>query len=336
MADIAPNVPSIVAPTNGTTLDYTVIQTFSWVFSDPDVGDTQSAFDFQYRIIGTSTWTTIHSVSPNNFYQTIANTFVAGNYEWQVRTYDSIGTVGPWTASNFFTAATTPTGLSIISPANNSTAPASLTLTWSTPFQTSYQVRRVGDISGAPDLSTIYYDTGEIFTTSTRSLVVSFPVSGRYENLQVRIKTSGLWSAWVNVRLNVSYIQPSPGTVAVVANNANGSLAITTTPATVGSGEPTPVSVDIYVRALGDPGVGIRIAAAQPPSGTFNWYGPASGITYAIRTLTTGSNGSQRWSATVYVTGIDGGAPSGTTYIKNIDGGNPSTINLTSKDGGAP
>ena len=336
MADTAPNVPSIVAPTSGSTLDYTLTQTFAWVFSDPDVGDTQSAFDFQYRILGAGSWTTINAVSPNNFYQVAASTFVAGSYEWQVRTYDSIGTVGPWTPSNFFTAATTPTGLTITSPANNSSARATITLVWSDTAQTSYQVRRVGDISSLPDTGTIYYDTGEVFSTVTRSLVVAFPVSNRYENLQVRIKNSGLWSAWSNVRLNVSYTQPSPGTVAVTPNNANGSLAITTTPATVGGGEPTPVSVDIYVRVLGDPTVGIRIAAAQPPSGTYNWFGPASGVTYAVRTLTTGSNGAQRWSATVYVTGIDGGAPSGTTFIKNIDGGNPSSINITSKDGGAP
>lgn len=336
MADNPPNVPSIVAPITGAVLDYTAVQTFSWVFSDPDVGDSQSAFDVQYRIVGSGTWTTVSSTTPNNYFQAPANTFVAGNYEWQVRTYDSVGVVGPWTPSNFFTAATTPSSLAITSPANGSTVSASITLNWSTPSQTSYQVRRIGDIAGSPDTSTIYFDTGEVFATAIRSLVVSMPVTGRYENVQVRIKYSGLWSAWINVRLLVSYVQPSPGTVAVTPNSANGSLAITTTPATVGSGEPTPISVDIYVRVLGDPTVGIRIAANQPPSGTFNWFGPASGVTYAIRTLTAGSNGSQRWSATVYVTGIDGGAPSGTTFIKNIDGGNPSSLNTTTKDGGAP
>ena len=330
-----PNMPTIVAPTTGLSLDYTVAQVFSWLFSDNDATDSQSAFDLQYRIIGSSTWTLVNSTTPNSYWNAPANTFAAGNYEWQVRTYDSIGLVGPWTASSFFTAATTPTGLSITSPANNAVVASTATVTWSAPSQTAYELRRVADNAGLPNTGTIYFDTGNI-TSTAQSLVVAFPVTNRFEHIQVRVMVSGLWSAWVDVRVNVNYTQPSPGNVSVVGNSLNGSLAITTSPATVGYGEPTPVSVDIYVRQLGDPTNGIRIAAAQPPNGTFNWFGPASGVTYAVRTLTYGSNGATRWSATVFVTGIDGGAPSGTVYVNNLDGGSPTSLNTTSEDGGAP
>lgn len=102
-ANTAPNAPTLNSPATGTTVDMGVTQRLAWTFSDPDAGDTQSKFDLQYRL-GAGAWTTVTGTTPNSWWDAVAGTFTAGNWEWQVRTYDAVGTIGPWSASSFFTA----------------------------------------------------------------------------------------------------------------------------------------------------------------------------------------------------------------------------------------
>jgi hypothetical protein len=336
MSNTAPNAPTLTAPISSVTVDYANIQRFSWIFSDPDVGDSQSQFDLQYRIIGAGSWTTVSATTPNNFYDLPAATLTANNYEWQVRTYDSIGVVGPWSASSFFTAATAPSTLSITAPASGATVSAAPTLIWSTPSQTSYQIQRVRDIAGTPDLTTIYSDTGEIIASAVRSVALAMDTNNRYEWIRIRIKSAGLWSSWVSIRVLVSYTQPSPGTITAAGDDSTGSLLITTTAAAVGGGEPTPIFVDIYVRVAGTTGFGNRIATNQFPTGIFRWYAPISGVTYEVRSLTTADNGTQRWSASIFVHFFDGGTPVAPVWTILLDGGLPATVFANNVDGGTP
>ena len=336
MADLAPYAPPLNSPIGGIVIDFAVIQHFTFGFSDPDIGDTQSAFDLQYRVIAAGSWTSVSATTPNSYYDFAAGTFTANNYEWQVRSYDSIGVVGPWSASSFFTAATQSATLSITAPASGATVSASATFTWSTPAQTDYQVRKVRDIGGVPDTSTIYFDTGDVVDVPTRSIVLTFPTNNRYEHLQVRIKTGGLWTSWVSERVLASYVQPSPGVVSIAPSNSNASLIVTTTAATVGSGEPTPVSVDIYIRVVGTSGFGDRVAATLTPTGIWTYWTPASGVSYEARTLTTGSNGAQRWSALVFTHIFDGGPAVAAAFAIALDGGTPTTVFTNIVDGGQP
>lgn len=336
MSNSAPNAPTLVGPLGSVTIDYANIQRFSWIFTDPDVGDSQSQFDLQVRVVGAPAWVGITSSTPNNFYDFPAVTFTTANYEWQVRTYDALGAVGPWSASSFFSAATAPTSLTITAPTSGATVNALPAFTWSTPAQTDYQVRRCRDIAGVIDTTTIYYDSGDVIDAVTRSVNVSLLTNNRNEWLQVRVKNGGLWSAWVGVKVLVSYIQPSPGTVVVVANSTTASLEITTTPAAVGSGEPTPISVDIYIREVGTSGVGDRVKAGLFPSGLWIWWTPASGKSYEVRSLTTGDNGAQRWSTLTYDHIFDGGSPVDIPIVFILDGGSPTTVFSNIVDGGAP
>lgn len=336
MANTAPNASGSLSPRSSTVVDLALLQRFSWVFSDPDVGDSQSKYDLQYRIVGAPAWTTITETTPNNFYDMPAATLAAGNYEWQVRTYDTLGVVGPFTTSAFFTAATAPSTLSITAPASGATVVASATFTWSTPSQTSYEVRRCRDIAGAIDTTTVYSDTGEIVDVPTRSITLGFDTNNRYEWLQVRVKSGGPWSSWVGIRVLVSCTQPGPGSVTVVADDATGSLSITTAAAAVGVGEPTPISIDLYIREAGTSGYGQRVAAAIFPTGVWVWFTPAHGVSYEVRSLTTADNGTQRWSTLVFEHVIDGGSAVAPTWAFFLDGGTPTTVFTNSIDGGTP
>lgn len=336
MAYSAPNAPTLSSPIGSVTIDYSAVQQFSWVFSDSAVGDTPSQFDLQYRVVGAGSWILISQTTPNSFYNFPAGTLTANNYEWQVRNYDAIGLVGPWSSSSFFTAATAPSSLTITAPLSGATVNALPVFTWSTPAQTDYQVRRCRDIAGVIDTTTVYYDSGDVVDSVSRTVNVSLPTNNRYEWIQVRVESGGLWSAWVGVKVFVSYIQPSPGTVLVTLSNSNASLVITTTAAAVGGGEPTPISVDIYIRAVGTTGYGDRVAAKLTPTGVWPFWTPASGVSYEARTLTTGSNGAQRWSSVVFTHIFDGGTAVAPGTAIALDGGNASTVFTNTVDGGTP
>lgn len=227
--NVAPNAPTLTTPIGAAVIDRTATQRFDWDFSDPDAGDSQSAYDFRYRI-GAGAWTTVSGTSPNTYHDLAGGTLAAGDYEWQARTTDALGLVGPYSASGFFTAATPPATPSITDPVNGSTISLSTgSVTWSTPSQTSYQVRKVADSAGSPDTATVYYDSGEVVSVVARSQALTYPTNSRWEHIQVRIKSSGLWSAWASVRVQVSYTPPATPVATATANApSTGAIGVTT------------------------------------------------------------------------------------------------------------
>lgn len=231
VANVAPNAPTPTYPTGGVSVERAAVQRLSWAFSDSDAGDSQSKFDLQWRV-GAGAWTTVTETTPNTFYDAPAATFPLGSVEWQVRTYDAQGVVGPWSASAFFTAASTPGLPAITAPLNGAViATGDASLTWSAPAQESYQVRRVADNAGAADTATVYADTGEVVSNTARLAPLAFAVNNRYEHVQVRIKNSGLWSSWASVRVQVSFTPPlSPLLVAIAMDAAAAIQALITNP----------------------------------------------------------------------------------------------------------
>ena len=223
-----PNAPSGLSPANNLVIDRDATQRFSWNFSDPDAGDTQSNADIRYRVAGTSTWTNVLSVGGVNSYHDFpAGTFAAGDYEWQVRTYDAQGVVGPYSASAFFTAASTPATPAITDPVNGQTIPTeTYTVRWSASVQTHYQVRTVADNAGSPDATTVYEDTDIVSSTTARSRTMAFATNNRAEHVQVRIQANGLWSAWASVAVTVSFTPPQNPRLTATPNDALGTVDI--------------------------------------------------------------------------------------------------------------
>ncbi|HBJ73752.1 MAG TPA: hypothetical protein DDY88_08655 [Actinobacteria bacterium] len=305
---------------------------FSWTFSDPDPGDTQSAFDLRYRVIAAGSWTDLSATTVNTYVDIVGSAFTANNFEWQVRTYDALGAVGSYSASSFFTAASTPATPTITAPADGATVTNNQNVTWSAPSQTAYQLRRIGDSSGLPDTGTIYSDTGEVTDAVARALSVDFPVNNRFEHVQVRVKNAGLWSAWASARVSVSFTSPSPATFTVTADNATASILVTiTNPVSV----PAAASNAVYVREASDTGYGQRMANGLLPNTAWTWRTPASGVEYEFRVLTTGATGTTIWSVLMITLIYDGGTPT-TVYDLILDGGTPTTVYDRIIDGGIP
>lgn len=278
-------------------LDRTTTQRFTWTFTDPDPKDRQSKFDLRYKLVSATSWTTVTRQVPYSYHDFAANTFSAGDYEWQVRCYDQGGAVGPYSDSSYFSVADPPTAPTIDSPTDGGTVTHTHEVTWTVDQQTSYQVRTVADDAGSPDTSIVYQDTDEVVNSSQRAQVIGFEENNRYEHVQVRIRYNGIWSSWHSHRVQVSYTPPPVPTFTLTAVDASGALDIAITNPAPGGGEPAVVGNEIWV----DEGVGMELRkTGQPPSTTFRYYTAVSGfdyspVTVAVRAL--GSDGTQRWSS---------------------------------------
>lgn len=296
--NVAPTAAVGLSPDGGTAVDRTLVQRLAWTFTDPDVGDTQSKFDVQWRLAAGS-WTTVTQTTTSQFYDAPANTFPAGSIEWQVRTYDALGVASPWSASAFFTAATTPATPAITAPANNSTqaTPAGV-LSWSAPTQTSYQVRKVADSAGAPNTAVVYYDSGEVVSSSARNAALDFPVNNRTEHLQVRIKASGLWSTWSSVKVNVAYSAPAVPTLVVTAqpNAVPPSIAVAVTHPAPVNPQPVVASTELWRRVVGSGSAGEPLTRAVV-GGSYTDTTPAAGVAYEYQAVAIGTTTTKQASA---------------------------------------
>lgn len=122
----------VVGTTKAPRLDYPVNNeaapvdgdlTFTWTFRDPQSGDSQTRADLRYRAVGAesgegdsgTTWTTLTGdPEPGVPGDVEAWTVQVGalqsgyRYEWQVRTYDSLGNPSAWSNSAHFYSILTP------------------------------------------------------------------------------------------------------------------------------------------------------------------------------------------------------------------------------------
>lgn len=303
----APNAPILTTPV-GATINRDVTNRFDWDFSDPDAGDSQSKYDLRYRIRGVgAAWTTVTSGVPNTFWDAAAGLFAAGDYEWQVRTYDAQGVVGPYSTSAFFTAASPPPGPTLIEPVSGSIVSNTHTAEWSTAEQDAYQIRRVADSAGSADTTTVYYDSGEVSSATARAHALTFETNGRFEHVQLRTKYGGLWSPWSSSRVEVSYTPPpDPSLVVALADDIGGNTVTITNP-TPGTGEPSVAYNNVFVRTAETSPVtdsdrpysetGTRIAFQKPLNSVLIDYIPAGDVVYEYRVEAVATNDTTAFSA---------------------------------------
>jgi hypothetical protein len=288
------NPPTAPTPTTAAALDRTVVQRISWTVNDPDVGDAQSQADVQWRTNtggSTGAWQPVTVVGPNPWWDAPAGTFPTGNIEWQVRTYDAQGFVGPYCASAFFAARTAPPAPTITSPVSGSTIPtSSVTVTFSEPGLDSFDWRVLADKAGVAD-PTVVLNAGNTVTDPTGR---AFTVTGLPNNVtahfQVRVSYQGLKSTWADQANPVSYTAPPKPTVVLTGNDTTGALLVTATnPAPTGT-QPAVTANEVWV----DDGAGFtRRKTDLPPNGTWAYRLPLSGRDYAgrVRLVAVAANG---------------------------------------------
>lgn len=267
------------------------------------------------------TWTSSGKVAlPQSRHDFAGGTFEdAASYEWQVRTWDAQGVEGPWSSSDFFTAATPPPGPTITEPVNGSTVGSqSVTLRWSYPSQEAYQAQLL-------DGATIVTDFGVIESGTTRSAMFGGIPNGVTRTARVRVRDGGLWSGWAEVTFDVAYTPPPTPTIAVDDTTLAGAIRVQGTVAAPTGSEPTVTHLEVWRREGSDTGAGIRRAANLAPSQVFTDWFVASGVDYAYRVRAFGDNDTATWSEwsgepTPIYDELDGGSPD-ETGDEFLDGG---------------
>lgn len=289
-----PNAPTLTTLTGGVVVDRNMPHLAAHLFSDPNPGDSQSAFEMRVKLTASPTWTTILVPGPNPFYYFPAGYFTVGDWERQVRTTDagSDGTAltGPWSGSGFFTVNEPPPGPVITYPVLDQDVEQVEHVDWTITDQDEYQVRRVADLAGVADTGTIYSDTGAVVSTSVRTIPVTFDVNNRTEHVQVRVEDAGLWSPWTSKRVNVSYDSPPAPRFTLALGPALASIEVSITNPAPGAGEEPTAYNDVYI----DDGDGEeRKASGLPPNTVWTYLTPRSGRDYATaaRVVAVASNG---------------------------------------------
>lgn len=300
-----PTAPTLRTLAGGVLVNTAVRNRARHDFNDPDEGDSQAMFDWRHRIVGSASWTTGTVESPNPWYEIPAGDLDPGNYERQVRTYDSSLEPSPWAPSGFFTAADPPPGPTILYPINGQLAEQVERVEWSVGAQYAYQVRRVADDGDGnpvadPTGPDVYFDTGEVVDALTRKLPLTFATNHRDEHVQIRIKATagGLFSGWVTVGVEVSYTPPPAPEVTIYADGSRLLLMIVN-PAPEG-GDPPAVYNDVLIDD--GKGQGLERKATLIPTNTaYRYrtpvsrrdYGPhVEVIAVAANGATSSSNGS--------------------------------------------
>jgi hypothetical protein len=281
----APTAPTPTSPVGGQVVDRTAVIRLAATFNDPDEGDSVSESQWRWRVAGTTTWTTVIQGNNLRYYDIAAGTLDPADYEWQALYKDAAGEPSPWSASEFFTAANPPTGVTITNPDEGATVGQSDVVAWSATEQDAFHARRVADDGGVPAPTTVYYDSGTVVSSTARNHPLTYETNNRYEHVQVRRRVNSLWSVWASRRVLVSYTAPAVPSVLPVSNDATASIAV----------ELFAGAWPVDVSAVGYVGTG---------NGTFS--GP---------TATDGVTDSHAWTATLVTTAADGG-----TFDVAVDG----------------
>jgi hypothetical protein len=207
--NLPPTAPILDPPTN---YDATIAKVFTWTPTDPNLGDTQSAYQLQIldADLGTTALDTgkVASTTPSRNVAggTLTN---AKNYQWRVKTWDAADAEGEW--SGYGTFQTSAGGaVTVTVPATDNPAGLDtddLYVSWSVTgtTQASYRVvlRRVLD-------NAIISDTGWVTSTATQHLISGMLSDVQYR-VDVQVRNAALTLSGIGQRLLLpSYATPEP------------------------------------------------------------------------------------------------------------------------------
>lgn len=210
--NLPPTAPVLNPPTN---YDATIAKAFTWTPTDPNAGDTQSAYQLQIMDadLGTTALDTGKIVSTASSHNvaggTLANT---KSYQWRVKTWDASDSEGEWSGYGTFQTsaggAVTITDPAVDSPPGMDTDDYYISWSVTGTVQASYRVilRRMSTLA-------VISDTGWVTSTATTALVSGMLSDVQYR-VEVQVRNAGLVLSGIGQRLiTPSYATPEPPVV---------------------------------------------------------------------------------------------------------------------------
>lgn len=318
----APNVPTGLSPT-GDAIVNTIYPTLAGTFSDPDVGDTQSAVQILfYADDGTTLIWDSGSVAATGatFSVAYSGSALSGNtfYKWKARSRDSHGAWGSYTSLQRFKTNSLPNAPTISiseSPILDlSTLVPTFNITHSDPDPgdtLAYGYRLVVQTAGGSGV----YDSGDTSTSPVTTKIISYP--GTALSWQTAYKwrartqdvngAYGAYSSWQNFTTHTTGVP----TLLAPTGSAKASSLTPTLQGKQASASDTLVSAQVQVYAsngttlIWDSGTFSSGVTATYFSKVYAGSALSASTTYKWRALVTGSiGGTSAWSALqTFVTG---------------------------------
>jgi hypothetical protein len=292
-----PNAPILDVRTNFDATDNTV---FSWTYSDPDLSDTQSAY--QLEIVDTGTGTPVYDsgkVASTTSSHMLASGTLTNNkqYQWRVKTWDNIDTEGAWSDyATFYTSAKPSVTITNLTE-GQTIITSSLTVQWSmsdpeNEGQSAYQIK-LTDMSDV-----VLYDTGKVIDSVSRSRTLGYELEN-HTDYKVKISVwdgKDVKSEEQVISIHVSFTPPAEPNVTTTRNDQSASITINIEHPTPVDPQPTVIYSDVFRRKQGESNW-MRVATGVQNS--FTDYTPASGIVYEYKVRAWGDNETYTVSAVV-------------------------------------
>lgn len=252
-ASVPPVAPTNLAP-NGIAVDDTGTIFLAWTHNPGLDGSTQSRYDIEWRVAGSSTWDNSDGESSDQgLYALSGESLVDGTtYEWHIRTYGVSVTASPWSAIATFTARK-PASPSITTPSSSTLTTGQITVAWSLASDDVQSIWEVKLLDAA--LNVIEFETGT--GSTTRSTVLTSPITnGATYTVQLRVQNQyGVWSSWKAKSLTAVLPLPAPASLSVTYGSGTGAAILTLSPTTPTGAQLPAAFVNIQRRAtsLDDP-----------------------------------------------------------------------------------
>lgn len=275
--NLAPTAPTLTPKSN---FDATAAATFAWTFNDPNVGDTQSAYELQIydqsdNSLDVSTGK-VTSTTPSR--NVTGGTLVNGkSYRWRVRTYDAADVVSDWSGYGTFSTSAGGT-VTITDPATDNPAGVitdDYAINWSVSgtTQTSYRVKLI-----RTDTSATLSDTGWVTSTAT-----THNVTGMLSSIEHRIEVTVRNAALVESGTGTRLITPDYGDpevpIATVSANVDGGYVLVSVNNPTPAGDRPEVAYNLILRRVVGNGA-YTVLGQCNPDGEFRDYTAASGVQY--------------------------------------------------------
>lgn len=279
----APAEPTNLSPRGGELVDRTQDIRFSWTHNDQDE---QSRFNFRWRIKGAATWNQISRVTTNNYVLIPANTFPAGEIEWQVQTFDQRDLSSPYSSTVIFNAADATDAPVILNPAQNEIiSEPNPIIQWSSVNQAHFQLEV---LSGG----------NVIWRVEDNSAVKAYTIGEALSNytdyvIRLRVRSdSGLWSEWSERAIHTSFTPPNQPEISLNVHGDQGSIEIAIVNPPEEGDTPATRYNEIFRKVFGSSEDYIKINAYSEPNEYWIDFTPGTGVIYEYKVRAWGANGS--------------------------------------------
>lgn len=278
--NVAPTQPTLTPVQN---FDSDNAQLFQWIFNDPNLVDSQTAFQIEFiNADGGATEYDSGKTASGTSSVTIPGSTLDNNkdYIWRVRTWDIADAVSPWSDPSSFS--TSNTGIVDITSPSTDNDPNIFTMDYLVQWelvggvQEEYRLRVIQTLDGL-----VQTDTGWVSSSASQHLVTGLLSDVEYR-IEVTTRSSMVESNVATRLLTTHYATPeSPILTVTISNDVEFVQLAVENPEPRGD-RPNPDINEIYRRPYEDDGQYLKVGECAI-NGSFRDYTVASGTRYEYK-----------------------------------------------------